>query len=355
MTFIGTAFIAAASSITTSIIASPIQNASIINLNKYYIFPDEFTNVIDDLFSDENHCEMGNAKYVSNRKKIPGEGYHYYYLHGKQSREFGNPGWGYHRWGYVGLEKCKKTVENRDVYYYSVWHPNTNPWHPNIEGGENAFKNFEKLLISNEENTIKVMSIDKSSYTPYINCVTKICESPKDNQNDAMKIIFEQFTAQNNYNVKVMLFGNRGVGKTYTAMLLKKHIDNNVPNTCTRLFDDFDPASSGMDVKNFILRHASLNSPVIIIINEIDSLYEEVYKDKVSHDPRSCHTKNKSSFTGMLDDFGSMKYVIVLYTTEKSPDQLYENENYKSFMRKGRIDKFIHMSKDKSEEYDMQY
>ena len=47
----------------------------------------------------------------------------------------------------------------------------------------------------------------------------------------------------------------------------------------------------------------------------------------------------------MLDAIDNTKYVIAIYTTEKSPITLANsNEDFKSFMRPGRVDLFLEMT-----------
>jgi hypothetical protein len=49
----------------------------------------------------------------------------------------------------------------------------------------------------------------------------------------------------------------------------------------------------------------------------------------------------------MLDNIGDTRYCITIFTSETSVDELEKQHNdFKSFMRKGRMDFYIKMSKD---------
>lgn len=104
-----------------------------------------------------------------------------------------------------------------------------------------------------------------------------------------------------------------------------------------------------MDIHAHVLDYATEHTPVIAVIDEMDIFYEEVYAEKQAFDPRTQYTRNKKTFTELLDAFGSKQHVITIFTTEKSPEELYANENYRSFLRPGRVDCFLYYS-DKSPE-----
>jgi ATP-dependent 26S proteasome regulatory subunit len=142
------------------------------------------------------------------------------------------------------------------------------------------------------------------------------------------------------------MYGEREAGKSYTSMLLKKELDKRYPNTNVRLYDDFNPMSIGVDIQEMSLQYASNISPIVILIDEIDTIFEHVLKDKNDYDPRIKHARDRSTFHKMLDNLGQYHHVIVIYTTEFSPDELYKkNPLYKSFMRPGRIDMAINLTK----------
>lgn len=102
-----------------------------------------------------------------------------------------------------------------------------------------------------------------------------------------------------------------------------------------------------MDVYEHILNYASELTPVLVVIHNIEQYYLEVMTTK--HQPQQSYTRNKHSFNEMLDALGSTHYVITLFTTKQNPAELYANEQYRSFMRKGRVDYILQYS-NKAEE-----
>jgi hypothetical protein len=307
--------------------------------NTYFTYDSQYTLVIDEILMkyDRKFSVVGPKNVVSGTQKVPGAGFHYYYYYNINLRSF--PTWGStgNKMYYIGMEKV---IPDKGPEYYIVWVPYTNQ-------GESALKKFETAILTPADDEIRVISIDLSTDTPRLGWLTKICQTPLDRQKTAMDFILSRYTAQNNFNTKVFIHGQRGVGKSYTTMLLKKELDKKYPNTNTRLYDDFDPSATGVDVQTLSLRYASKISPVIIVIDEIDTNYEYVFKDKNDYDPRTNHARSRKAFHKMLDNIGNFRHVIAVYTTEFSPDELIEqNPLYASFLRPGRLDMVLNMTKD---------
>ena len=170
----------------------------------------------------------------------------------------------------------------------------------------------------------------------------KFNNTPKKNQINALNSIYNHY---NEYkNTKVIIYGERGTGKTYISKLVKNLIDTNL-HLDSLLYDDFDPSSIGVNIKKIALKNANENTPVIIVINEIDRIfYDIIYEKKQSYNSQGYHTKNKASFNNMMDSIADTNNVILICTTEKSRLSLENNSEYLSFFRKGRIDFFINMT-----------
>ena len=306
----------------------------------YYIYSPQYTSVINDILmeKDGEFTKVGTKKIISGTQRIPGEGYHYYYAtHNKDRRLLNGPDSLVYKCFYIGLEKI---VDEDGTEYYVVWAPYT-------ESGEIALRKFEEAILKPTGDQIRVISIDISNEKSRAEWMTKICRTPYPRQQKAMNFIIEKYTLENNFNVKVFLHGKRGVGKSYTSMLLKKHLDILFPNTNSRLYDDFDPTAIGVNIQTIALRHSTKNSPVIVIIDEIDEAYEQVFNEKEDFDPRLKHARNKKSFHKMLDNFGNFPYVIGVYTSEFGPDALVKKDGrYGSFLRPGRIDLVLEMTED---------
>lgn len=197
--------------------------------------------------------------------------------------------------------------------------------------------------ISNiDADMIKTISIDTASIIPRLLYGKKLCKEAKANQINILDHIINSYNENKSYNVKLIIHGERGTGKTYIGRLLKKRLDS--LNYNAQLFDDFDPSSTGVNIQELILNKASISTPVIMVIDEIDKAYDKITTQETVYDNRLQYTRNKQSFNGMLDLVGDTKYIIAIYTTEKTLDQLRENEEHLSFFRQGRVDFFVHMT-----------
>lgn len=120
------------------------------------------------------------------------------------------------------------------------------------------------------------------------------------------------------------------------------------PSHEVHLFSDFDPTVIGVNINELILNKNVVSSitPIIIVLDEIDEIYKDVYQEKQNHDPRILHTRSRTSFNRMMDIIGSTPNVIFIGTTELPLEKLYEDKRFHSFMRIGRIDHFVEMSHD---------
>ena len=68
-------------------------------------------------------------------------------------------------------------------------------------------------------------------------------------------------------------------------------------NALSRLYDNFDQTQIGANIVTLALQYATRHTPIVLIINEIDDIYNAVYENSQSMDPRGSHTSNKLSFT----------------------------------------------------------
>ena len=305
--------------------------------NDYFIFPEEYTDIIDIILSNTNFSKLGMTKIISATKKIPDEGVHYYYRYHSRGRTSFNK-------YFIGLEKKKKKnpTGGKDIYYYKCF---SSP----MKHGVGTFNIFKEKVMSSSKKTVRVISIDTSTTTPHTVFLSKKYKEPRQNQKQVIDHIVKRWTSENDFNIGTIICGKRGLGKTFIGRLLKRHIDdNNDTNARVMLFDDFDPSSIGVNIGTMALKHASASSPVIIIINEIDIFYDKVFDEQPTYDPRTQYTKNKLTFNTMLDNLSDTKHVITIYTTEKSYEELQSIERIKSFIRHGRVDFFINMTADKS-------
>lgn len=297
-------------------------------LNNYMSFPKEDTDLIDKmLINNPMYSKIGKRKIIGGTS-IPDEGYHYYYFESESRR-----GWFFNY--YIGLRKIKKTDNNNNYYVYDAW---ISPW------SKSRLEIFTGNLRIQEKNSVRTIGIDCSSMSPEKKHGVKIYYPPRTHQQEIINIILREWE-NNNYNYKVMIHGNTGVGKTETAYGLTKILEEKYQTKRVLLFDNFNPTSIGVNIESLALEDAKENTPIILVINEIDVAFRASCEQKQFYDPRGSHTNDKTSFNNMLDVISKKKHVIGIYTSEKSPtDLIKENPSFASFMRKGRMDLYVEMS-----------
>jgi hypothetical protein len=245
--------------------------------------------------------------------------------------------------GTVGVIKTIRKINNKEIYEYKIF--------STTESRLKRFKN-DLNIFTKKTMEVNVMSIDTSSDNPAIVPLTKLCKDARPNQDKVIEHIVNHWNAQNDFNTKVMLYGDRGVGKTYVAKLLKKYIETIKPSTNVQLFDDFNPSTIAVNVNTMVLQKATDITPVILVINEIDTVYDKVISGQEPFDHRLQHSRNKQEFHNMLDAIGNKKHVIAIYTMEQDPLKLYKDVAYTSFMRNGRVDFFIKITEDDATLFD---
>lgn len=287
-----------------------------------YTYNIAHVDTIDDFVM--NKCNVANKIIKDNSIMIPDSGYYKYTLSNRTI---------------IYIRKMFIQKNNKEYWIYKIYSPNTK-----------TFKLFSKILqvYSNKLNTINVMSIDTSTDSPQVISLTKLCNGPKFYQQQAIQFVLDHWTdIKNNYNTKIILYGNRGTGKTYTGRLLKKYMEQHyIQSGITPiLYDDVNPSSIGLNINKLILNSATNITPVIIVINEIDTIYDKVLNGPEPYDHRLQHSRNVNDFHNMLDGIGDCSNVIAIYTTEKNANDLYNDDKYKSFMRPGRVDFFLHMDR----------
>lgn len=291
---------------------------------------EEHTNTIDNIIiNNDKKFLISGIEYIEKDIVKPIDDIHYYCNDNILSRYY----------SCIKIIKYQIDKKNKISKYY------INYYHSSVQ--IQLVQDFLSLIFEKQENQINTISIDTSSMLmETIIIQKKFNPVPKPNQINALHSIYNHY--KENYNTKVIVYGKRGTGKTYLGKLIKNHIDKK-SFVNSRLYDDFNPSSIGVNIKKIALKYANKVSPIIIIVNEIDKIYMDVVKNKThTYDTRGYHTKDISSFHNMMDDISDTNNVITIFTTEKSKEQLQENKNYLSFFRKGRIDFFINMTENNS-------
>ena len=302
-----------------------------------FTFAEEFTPLIDLILLDTNHGEIGKFKIESNNVKIPDIGTHYFYLQKENKRPT-------YPWNvYITLEKKK---DNDGKIFYEGY---CSSFSCGEDTCNDALKLLQKKLIYDTEKEINAISIVTSSNKPFLSMLRISFKEPYENQIKGTNLILQEWNDKNNYNVKCIITGESGIGKTVLAKQIKRFFDKKYPTKIAKLYINFNPSLPGMDITDLILKHASAQSPVIIILDEIDIYFDLVSTPTIDYyDSRIMNTKDKSTWNAMMDIIGDTPNVFFIGTTQKSKKELYDglSDLNKSMIRKGRIDFFLEMTKD---------
>jgi len=197
------------------------------------------------------------------------------------------------------------------------------------------------------ENTIQVYRIDTYRSPPSVKLLTQISYPARPAHDQAVDLILGMYTAANKFNVKCFIHGPRSVDKNHIGTILKTTLEKRYPGHVAQLFDNFDPTVVGVNVQKMVLERAGPDTPVILMINDIDVAYRDALAPANRFDPRLLHTMNVQSFYAMLDAIGYYRNVITIYISDKGSDELIqENMLFRWFMRAGRVDMFLHMVDD---------
>ena len=302
----------------------------------YYTFLPEYTAIIDKILAGP-HGIIGSRVMTDFDKYIPGTGYHYFYNNSWACSTC----WSYWNYfDYIPVEKFVVKNSGKEVSFYRCY---VSRWWP---GARNTFSTFtRKIFTIIDDTTIRTYSIDTSAHDIVVIPITKRYHTtPYAAQKGVSDCIIRGYNRTK--NMKVLVSGTRGMGKSSVANLVKKALDAQNEGMSCQLFDDFNPAAVGVSVNKHILSQASELSPVIIVINEVDIIMQKALEIKTSFgDTRLCHTESKVTLNGMFDAIDAAKFVIAIYTSEKNHEQIKAQYD-PSFIRKGRVDKYITMTKD---------
>lgn len=301
----------------------------------HYTFPPEYTDLIDDILMS-SYGLVGRQKFTSISRKVPEIGYHYLYNTSAELRRFLDI-------RYITFEKVEKKIENTNMIYYRCY-----------VGGYSMSQQKQILgyaltkIFKTSDNKVRTISIDTSSGIANIVFKTITYDAPHPFQKEVANWIINEYEKSKHKNIKIIISGKRGTGKSYIARIVKRLYEDKYKSHFAKLFIDFKPANIGVNVNKLILPEASDTSPVIVLLDEIDVSFKDTLVPKNSFDSRTHHTKDKQTFVDMMDSFGNTPNVIFIGTTELSTEQLYDekNEDYYSYTRPGRIDYFVELDRD---------
>jgi hypothetical protein len=87
-------------------------------------------------------------------------------------------------------------------------------------------------------------------------------------------------------------------------------------------------------------------------IDEIDVCYDYAARavEALNHMAQGhSPCRDKKTFNALMDGIGDTKYCNFIGTTELSPETLDSHEDWRSFMREGRVDIFIKLTRNSCE------
>ena len=338
--------------------------------NIYLKLDEDLTREVDSMLLSE-YGLIGNSKILtSNRQIQPGVGTHYYYMNKAINRS------SFYAYKYITLrKKVSQSTSGGNS------HDNNNSNHAShyyvlifSRFTKDVFDKFCNKLFKDNEQCVKCIDIDTSNYKFTTALIRRSVTSPYyDRQKKAIKYIFDWFIrddVSNKFNCSVIITGVGGIGKTSMGYILKKEIEtgmkgikdsmpegfaldvnslrkaNEFKDKCyISLYYNFNPSSPGVNIIKLAVEQATKTNPVIIVINEVDTMYEKVYGVNHADTTRTAHTEDVNTFHSMIDSLVGSPYIITIWTTNKTKEELDANEpNYKNFYRKGRVNFFLHMT-----------
>jgi hypothetical protein len=141
---------------------------------------------------------------------------------------------------------------------------------------------------------------------------------------------------KNNDTCVALLCGSSGTGKSYLGFLLTLELNGN-------LYNEYNPTKND---SNFILitSDASKDTPTIVILDEIDILFEKIKNGiELSEKYNPC-VYDKPTWNNFMDNIKLIyPYTIIILTSNLTKEEI--NAKYdESFIRKGRVDLFYEMN-----------
>lgn len=319
------------------------------------------TSTIDSiLMAPDNGGIVGPIIITSGAKSTPAHGQHYYSLRSSEQ------GWK-QRYMYVGLIKVAGQSEgsqgeekggfrgetsSTSSSYYIIWEPRFSwcllplSW----PKGKSPIDYFRQILKQREEGSMLTYRINSTAYHAQLYSMS--IEHPiemRNNQKIALDFIVGVYKQR--FRGTFLFSGTRGTGKTTTALQLKREIERVFHETTVTLITNFDPSHGGVDISVLALRDVTREFPCVIVINEIEthmgvaaSETDKSVPTTSMDEKRFRHTSDRTTFHDMLDTLAAIRYVIAIFATEKPVEELWAKQEYRSFMRKGRVHGFVRMN-----------
>ncbi len=165
--------------------------------------------------------------------------------------------------------------------------------------------------------------------------------TPNKAQKNAIECIRKEFNrimfGENKKYCIAMLYGETGSGKSTVGLILANILSQEGKNV--NIVDSYDPTTPGETfIKIYNKIEPDDQSPLIIILEEFDTIITRITNGIVEHPKMTRNIHNKTTWNSFFDRFGKGVYknIYFLLTTNKMPEW-FDGED-PSYTRKGRFD-----------------
>jgi hypothetical protein len=146
---------------------------------------------------------------------------------------------------------------------------------------------------------------------------------------DSIKNIYTK-----NGSASVFINGVAGAGKSTIGYLLAKELNGSYCHT-------FNPTEPGDFLSNLMVDIRVDDDPVIIVIEEVDTMIQKIDKGLDKNNEIPIEIYNKTTWNNFMDDLIFYK-IILIFTSNTSKKDLDKLDP--SYLRKGRIDEYYYMN-----------
>ena len=219
----------------------------------------------------------------------------------------------------------------------------------------NKSKNIFDGIIKTEINKPQLSYWERSGNSYCYRYDNREISLPKLEPYDNQKfIISETIRIMNEKESKtsvILLSGPPGTGKSTIATFLAKELLSPLIDKLDKVhyIDTFNPTTPGDEFGKIYRKiNPTCNSPLIIVLEEIDIIINKIYNNIPDHKYISIQIQNKTGWNIWFDklDKGFYPHVYIIMTTNKSIN--YFDELDKSYMRNNRVNLKSELHTDKT-------